>query len=52
MPPLVLKLFAGQCTGRTDGQIGDYMLPPVGSIITSLYIEGSKINHTVTCNNM
>jgi len=27
MPTLVLKLFAGQGTGRTDGQSGDYMLP-------------------------
>jgi len=37
MPTVVLKLFVGQATGRTerwtDGQSGDYMLPPLGSII-------------------
>jgi len=27
----VLKLFAGQGTGWTDGQNDDYMLPPLGS---------------------
>jgi len=27
MPSVVFKLFAGQCTGRMDGQGGDYMLP-------------------------
>jgi len=32
MPTVILKLFAGQRTGRTDGQIGDYMLPPLVSI--------------------
>jgi len=32
MPTVVLKLFAGQGTGRMDGQSGDYMLPPLGSI--------------------
>jgi len=40
MPTAVLKLFAGQCTGRTvnrtDGQSGDYMLPPLETI-TSTY---------------
>jgi len=30
--PKVLKLFAGQGTRLTDGQSGDYMLPPLGSI--------------------
>jgi len=29
MPPVVLKLFAGQGTGRTNRQNGDYMLPPL-----------------------
>jgi len=33
MSTAVLKLFAGQGTGRTDGQSGDYMLPHLGSII-------------------
>ena len=38
MPTVVLKLFVGQATGRTerwtDGQSGDYnMLPPLESII-------------------
>jgi len=36
MPTVVLKLFAGQGTGRTerqtDLQSGDYMLPLFGSI--------------------
>jgi len=32
MPSIVLKLFAGQGTGRTYGQSDDYMLPPLGSI--------------------
>jgi len=36
MPPVVLKLFAGQGTGRTDGQT-DYMLPPFGSIIKLVF---------------
>jgi len=31
MPTVVLKLFAGQGTGRTDGQSSDYMLPPLGA---------------------
>ena len=37
VPTVVLKLFAGQgarrTTERTDGQSGDYMLPPLGSIM-------------------
>jgi len=37
MSTVVLKLFAGQDTGRTDGrmdrQSSDYMLPHLGSII-------------------
>ena len=33
MPTVVLKLFARPGIGRTDGQSGDYMLPPFGSII-------------------
>jgi len=34
MPTVVLKLFAGQGTGRrTDGQSGDNMLRPLWSII-------------------
>ena len=36
MPTIVLKLFAGQVTGRTDRQSGDYMLYPLGSIKTRL----------------
>jgi len=32
MPTVVLKLLAGQGTGRTDRQSGDYMLPPLVSI--------------------
>jgi len=40
MPTVVLKLFAVQGTGRTDGQSSDYMLPPLGSIkIMPLYIN-------------
>jgi len=46
MPPVVLKLFAGQSTertdgptdGKTDGQNGDYMLPPLGSILTKMVL--------------
>jgi len=42
MPPVVLKLFAGQSTertdGPTDGQNGDYMLPPLGSILTKMVL--------------
>jgi len=38
MATVVLKLFIGQGTGQTDGQTGgqsgDYMLPPLGSIIS------------------
>ena len=30
MPTVVLKLFAGQGTGWTDGQSSDYMLSPLG----------------------
>ena len=37
---VVLKLFAGQGTGRTDGQSGDYMLPPLWSL---------KIGNMYTC---
>ena len=33
MPIVVLKLFSRPGIGRTDGQSGDYMLPPFGSII-------------------
>jgi len=34
MPIVVLKLFAGQGTGRTYGQSGDYhYAPPLASII-------------------
>jgi len=39
MQTVVLKLFAGQGTvtdGRTNGQSGDYMLTPLGSIIKLL----------------
>ena len=32
MPTVVLKLFARQGSGRTDGQSGDHMLSPFGSI--------------------
>jgi len=32
MATVVLKLFAGEGTGRKDGQNGNYMLPPLGSI--------------------
>jgi len=32
MPLVVLKLFAGQGTWRTDRQSGNYLLPPLGSI--------------------
>jgi len=31
MPIVVLKLFAGQGTGWTDGQSADYMLPLWGA---------------------
>ena len=37
MPTLALKLFARQSTVRMDGQSGDYMLPPLGSIIRGYY---------------
>jgi len=33
MSIVVLKLFAEQGTGQTDGQSGDYMLPHLESII-------------------
>ena len=35
MPTIVLKLFAGQGSqtdGQPEGQSGNYMLPPLGSI--------------------
>jgi len=32
MPTAVLKLFARHGTGWTDGQSGNYKLPPLGSI--------------------
>jgi len=37
MPTIVLKLFAGQGSqtdGQPEGQSGDYMFPPLGSIKT------------------
>ena len=41
MPTVVLKLLAGQGTGWmdgwTDGQSGDYMLPPLGRITKYTY---------------
>jgi len=37
MPPVVLKSFARQGTGRTGGQCGDYMLSPLGSIQMASY---------------
>jgi len=43
MPTVVLKLFARQ---GTDGQSGDYMLPPLGGITRpyySIYIMGRII---------
>ena len=41
MPTVVLKLFARQGTGQTDGQSSDYMLPLLGSItvITFLVLD-------------
>jgi len=33
MTTVVLKLFAGQGTGRTDGQSSDYMFPPLAPTI-------------------
>ena len=42
MSTVVLKLFAGQGTGRTDGQSGDYMLPPLWSL---------KIGNMYTCDD-
>jgi len=33
MPTVVCKLFAEQDIGRTEGQSGEYILPPLGSII-------------------
>jgi len=35
-------LLAGQGTGRTDGQSGDYMLPTLGSIKIKGDIIGLK----------
>jgi len=47
MPTVVLKLFAGQGNGwmdnRTDGQSGDYMLPPLGSIKKEKKISTTNI---------
>ena len=40
MPIVVVKLFAGQGTGRTDGQSGNYIPPTLGSIKTVLIILG------------
>jgi len=47
MPTVILKLFAGQGTGRTDGQSGDYMLPPLGSIIIFYLKFALKINKPI-----
>ena len=42
MPTVVLKLLAGQGTGQRDGQRGDYMLPPFGSIIIMSVLENME----------
>ena len=42
MSTVVLKLFAGQSTRRTDRQSGDYMLPPLGSIKNCKLIRNRK----------
>jgi len=49
MPHVVLKLFAGQGTGETDGQNGDYVLPPLGSIKMVYYknCHFSSLYHTI-----
>jgi len=47
MPTVVLKFFAIQGTGQTEGQTGQsshYMLPPLGSIKTELWKAGGYYN--------
>jgi len=50
MPSVVLWLFAGQGTGRTDGESGDYMLPSLGSITTQQHTI-RKRNTRITGSN-
>ena len=63
MPPIVLKYFAGQSTGRTDGrtdrrtdgQSSDYILPPLGSILANMPLSlaflwaGNKLQVPLNC---
>jgi len=52
MPTVVSKLFARQGTGRTDGQSGDYMLPPLASITIAIKLIVRSIPFIPLCHKI
>ena len=44
MPPVVVKLLAGQCTGRTDGQSGHYYVEHKKLQMKQVQVELQAVN--------